>query len=114
MQGAIWTLIVGAVGGLTALGFANQPVFRALAVWIFCIVTVGIFGYLLVWWSVKKFGKPPEIFDWKQISAEYDLRDKLVIIWVVVTVFLFCLWMLPHILPKQQLPQPTLSSKTTR
>jgi hypothetical protein len=113
MKTAIWTLVVATVCTLAGLAYKSPAEYRAIALWVFGIMTFGIFVVLL-FSSTDMHYDEPKIFDRKAWGDYYDLRYTLGAAWLVVTVFLFCLWMLPHILPTQQSPPPQKTSSMTR
>jgi len=90
------SLITASILGMVGLGFAQPAVYRAVAPWIFGIITIGIWGGLGCWFGYCIIGKT---FRMRELNESTGIMVTLIIAWVVLSLLMVGLWHLPHILP---------------
>jgi|ERR1035437_3463051 xanthine/uracil permease len=108
MKSAFSGLCVAAICAMTAAAFANPPLYRSLAPWIFGIVTFVILGGLIAWGIYCWSGKTIRLREW---NAQEGRVITALLIWIALALFMACLRFVPHIVPKTpQIGPPTNSA----
>jgi|SRR5579884_1434437 len=96
-------LAVPSVIGITAVGFTDPQLYRAIAPWVFGLLTVGVWGTIAVWFTYLISRKT---FDFDGIDTLWKTGTHLAIGWVLMTLLMTGLWFLPHILPHKKTAAP--------